>query len=105
MRRDELSASCHNPYERNLTLDANEVTRKNASFLMAVAPLPITAAMPMVQFFVVENFTSPVPLAFGIVVCGFFALASVRDAPFAFACRLSPLDSAATANAYRSVTA
>jgi hypothetical protein len=59
--------------------------------------------MPLIQFLVFENFTSPVPLALGIVVCGFFALASVRYAPFAFACRLSPLGLAATANTYRSV--
>ena len=125
MRRDQLSASCRNPYERNLTLDANEVTRKNASFLMAVAPFLITAVMSMVQFFVFENFIPPVPLALGIVACGVFALASVRYAPSAFTCRLpppigliraatgklmpgtdarSPLDLAATPNTYTSVT-
>jgi hypothetical protein len=59
--------------------------------------------MPMVQFLVFENFTPHVPLALGIVVCWVFALASVRYAPFAFACRLSPLDSAVTPNTYTSV--
>ena len=119
MRRDQLSANCRNPYERNVILDANEVTRKNASFLMAVAPLLITAVMPMVQFLVFESHTPHVPLALGVVVCGVFALASVRYAPFVsppigliraasgkFMPRtdaLSPLGLAATPNTYTSV--
>jgi hypothetical protein len=119
MRRDQLSANCRNPYERNLTLDANEVTRKNASFLMAVAPFLITAVMSMVQFLVFENFIPPVPLALGIVACGVFALASVRYALFVSppigliwaasgkfmpgTDARSPLGLAATPNTYRSV--
>lgn len=56
MRRDELSERCQNQYARNLTFAANTLAKENASFLVAVISLLITAVMPMVRFLVVQIF-------------------------------------------------
>ena len=62
-------------------MDAHKaVTREAPSFAVAVAPLAITAILLMVQFFVFEDFTPHVPLAFGVLVCGLFAV--LRGTPW-----------------------
>ncbi|MGP0174439.1 Na+/H+ antiporter NhaC [Pseudomonas sp. NCHU5208] len=55
-------------------MDAHKATREAPSFAVAVAPLVITAILLMVQFFIFGDFTPHVPLAFGVLVCGLFAV-------------------------------
>ncbi|WP_129139468.1 Na+/H+ antiporter NhaC [Modicisalibacter coralii] len=43
------------------------------SLPMALAPLLLTVALLMTQFFVFGDFTPHIPLAFGILICAFFA--------------------------------
>lgn len=43
-----------------------------SNFLLDIAPLVLTAAILMVQFFVFKDFTPHIPLACGILITGFF---------------------------------
>lgn len=54
-------------------MDTQKVTKANAPFWMAIAPLLATTVILMVQFFVFNDFTPHIPLAIGILLCGLFA--------------------------------
>lgn len=73
MDKDMSSASTpvdvHNAHTKPIT--QGFIPRSN-SFLLDIAPLLITAAILMVQFFVFKDFTPHIPLAIGILVTGFF---------------------------------
>ena len=44
----------------------------SSNFLLDLAPLLLTVAILMVQFFVFQDFTPHIPLACGILITGFF---------------------------------